>query len=68
MIVVGGAGGPDNKALDSVEVFDGESWRDDVYAPMPQTNWQFCAIKINSSTILVAGGKKVASFSLPDRG
>ena len=55
MIVAGGAGGP--TALSTVEVFDGESWRDDVLAAMPEPNWQFCILRINSSTILVAGGK-----------
>ena len=33
MIVAGGAGGL--TALSTVEVFDGESWRDDVLAAMP---------------------------------
>ena len=57
MIVAGGCGDFGDDNLDSVESFDGVSWSDDVITPMPSVNWQFCIIKINSSTIMSIGGK-----------
>ena len=57
MIVAGGIGGEDDDTLDSVEVFDGKPWSEDVYPPMPAPNVDFCIIKVDSNTILVTGGE-----------
>ena len=57
MIVAGGSGGFGDENLDTIESFDGVSWRDDVYTRMPFVNWQLCIIEINSSTIMTVGGE-----------
>jgi len=53
---LGGLIAPNSK--DSVEIFDGVSWRP-FYPPLPYKIHGHCMILVNETTLLIAGGSQV---------
>ncbi len=68
--IFGGYGDKYGKILNTTEAFDGAVWENDHTENLPESIFEPCIVKINSSTILSIGGTKflfLQGFTGPDK-
>jgi hypothetical protein len=63
VLMMAGGGMEWTTPLKSVESFDGTDWEQGQLSELPNEVWLHCLVKINSTTLLLIGGKETGSRS-----